>query len=283
MRFARLFPWLVAAFAVVWGLQRQPDPQAAVEWSQRTFVRLAQQVYPAVVNIDVLQEVPVFPFFADESPVMVQKGVGSGFIIDGDGLIATNHHVVRGKSELTVLFSDGRRLKGVVRASDGVTDVALVKVKGNGFPVLRLADSDRIQPGDWVMAVGSPLGLRKTVTAGIISATGREFSEAERMNYLQTDAAINPGNSGGPLIDLDGEVVGMNTFIAQGAQGIGFAIPSNMVRHIVSQLKTMGVVERPWLGVKVAKLTPDLARRLRGTPGRGVVVFEVVTQSPVAR
>jgi len=283
MQAGRYAGWLVAVAAIAWGALKEPDPQAAVEWTQKTFVQLAQRAAPAVVNIDVVQEVRAFPFFGEESPVIQQKGVGSGFVLESDGLIGTNTHVVRGKADLTVTFSDGRRLRGKVLASDTLTDVALVRVQARGLPVLPLADSDKVQPGDWVMAIGSPLGLRKTVTAGIVSATGREFSEAERMNYLQTDAAINPGNSGGPLINLAGMVVGMNTYIAAGAQGIGFAIPSNSIRDIASQLKTHGQVQRPWLGVKVARLTPDLASQLGGTPGRGVVIFEVVPTSPAHR
>ena len=283
MKIRAWLPWSITAVAVAWAIVGAPAPEAAVEWGPKTFAQLARRVSPAVVNIDVLQEVQVFPFFSGEGPVKVQKGVGSGFVIDSTGLIATNHHVIRGRNEITVTFSDGRRIRGKVLASDDVTDVALVRIPGQGLSTLALANSDAAQVGDWVLAFGSPLGLRRTVTSGIISATGREFSEAERVNYLQTDAAINPGNSGGPLVNLAGQVVGINAFIAAGAQGIGFAIPSNTVRDVVTQLRTHGRVERPWLGVKVARLTTELANQVGAKAGQGVVIFEVIPGSPSAR
>ncbi|MBU6428181.1 MAG: trypsin-like peptidase domain-containing protein, partial [Cyanobacteria bacterium REEB65] len=218
-----------------------------------------------------------------QSGTVIQKGIGSGFVVNSDGLVVTNEHVVEGRSEMTVTLSDGRRFKGKVLGYDSNVDLALVKVPAKGLPALPLADSNRAEVGDWVEAFGSPLGLQKTVTAGIISAVNREFSHAERLSYLQTDAAINPGNSGGPLVLLAGQVVGMNTFIAEGAQGIGFAIPSNTIRTTIAQIRAHGTIARGWLGTVVARITPELGRYLGVKAGRGIVIVDVTPASPAAK
>ena len=257
-------------------------PASVVGWGPRSFAELARRTSPSVVNISVVREVAEVPLFGPPG-YYVQKGIGSGFVIDPAGLILTNDHVVEGKKVVTVTFPDGRRMRGKVLGFDSNVDVALVKVPATHLPALRLADSNTAQAGDWVLAFGSPLGLQRTVTAGILSAVNREFSQSEHQSYLQTDAAINPGNSGGPLVLLDGLVVGMNTFIARGAQGIGFAIPSNTLRSTIAQIRLHGTVARPWLGVTVAKLTPELARYLGVRVGKGIVVVQVSPGSPAAR
>lgn len=252
------------------------------------FTKLVQRVSPAVVNIDVVRRVRqrMFEWFgeASEPSTTVQRGVGSGFVIERTGLIVTNHHVVAGKPDLTITLGNGRTLHGKVIGSDPLTDVALVRVQASNMAALLLGNSDRAQVGEWVLAFGSPLGLRRTVTAGIISSTNREVSFNERIGFLQTDAAINPGNSGGPLVNMAGQVIGINTAIAAEAQGIGFAIPINSLKLILNELKTTGHVSRAWLGISFAEITPELQENfpeLRGK--RGLVVAQVVPGGPAAR
>lgn len=223
----------------------------------------------------------------------VVRGSGSGFIISQDGQIITNAHVVNGADQVTVVLKDGRRLQGRVLGADSVTDVAVVKVNTNGLPVARLGNSDQILPGQAAIAIGNPLGLNNTVTQGIISATGRSSSDLgvpdRRIDYLQTDAAINPGNSGGPLLNASGEVIGVNTAIIQGAQGLGFAIPINSARRIADQLIAKGKVEHPYLGVQMTELTPEVQQQINQNSNvkinrdRGVVIVGVVRNSPAAR
>lgn len=217
-------------------------------------VRAVDQVGPAVVRIDssrtVRNRVPaVFqdPFFRrffgdvpNQPRTRVERGQGSGFIIRPDGLILTNAHVVSGADTVTVKMKDGREMQGKVMGTDSLTDVAVVKVQGANLPTVRLGNADQLKPGEWAIAIGNPLGLENTVTVGIISATGRSSSDVrvpdKRVDFIQTDAAINPGNSGGPLLNQRGEVIGMNTAIIGGAQGLGFAIPINTAQRIADQL-----------------------------------------------
>lgn len=223
----------------------------------------------------------------------VVRGSGSGFIISQDGQILTNAHVVNGADQVTVVLKDGRQLQGRVLGADSVTDVAVVKINATGLPVARLGNSDQILPGQAAIAIGNPLGLNNTVTQGIISAIGRSSSDLgvpdRRIDYLQTDAAINPGNSGGPLLNASGEVVGVNTAIIQGAQGLGFAIPINSARRIAEQLIATGKVEHPYLGVQMTELTPELQQQINQNTtvkinrDRGVVIVGVVRNSPAAR
>jgi S1-C subfamily serine protease len=271
----------------------------------------AQKVGPAVVRIDSTRRVAsrglpeefsndprLRRFFgggSDRPSSRVQEGTGSGFIVDGNGLILTNSHVVDGADQVSVLLKDGRRLEGRVLGEDPVTDVAVVKVEATNLPTVSLGNSEQLQPGEWAIAIGNPLGLDNTVTAGIISATGRSSAAIgvgdRRVGFIQTDAAINPGNSGGPLLNERGEVIGMNTAIISGAQGLGFAVPINTAKRISDQLIANGKVDHPYLGVQMATITPDLKRRLSQNAenplqvqeDKGVVVIDVVPNSPAAR
>lgn len=266
------------------------------------FVELAAQLKPTVVNISTAKTIaPQKGFHRSPSPFgsdpfedffnrffeqmpqrpYKQKSLGSGFIISDDGYILTNNHVVAGADEIKVKLTDGREFKGEVKGTDKKLDLALVKIVGKDhFPVALLGDSDAIRVGEWVMAIGNPFGLEQTVTAGIISATGRVIGSGPYDDYLQTDASINPGNSGGPLFNTRGEVVGINTAIVAGGQGIGFAIPVNMAKGIITQLKETGKVTRGWIGVAIQTVTPDLAQSFGLTGEKGALVSEVVKDGP---
>ncbi|RMG10400.1 MAG: PDZ domain-containing protein [Cyanobacteria bacterium J055] len=268
------------------------------------------RVGPAVVRIDTQRSVsnpvaqqfndPLFrQFFGDRVPQMpdrqVQSGTGSGFIIDANGEIVTNAHVVDGADKVTVTLKDGRSFEGKVVGRDAVTDVAVVHIEAENLPAVSLGDSDRLKPGEWAIAIGNPLGLDNTVTTGIISATGRSSSQVgvpdKRVDFIQTDAAINPGNSGGPLLNQNGEAIGMNTAIIQGAQGLGFAIPIETVRDIARQLVANGKVEHPYLGIQMVGLTPEIKANLNNNPNsdisvteeQGVLIVRVVADSPADR
>lgn len=215
-----------------------------------------------------------------------RHGMGSGVIVDRSGIVLTNNHVVEGADEVTVRLADGREFKAQDIKTDPETDLAVLRIEGAGsLPAARLGDSDGVQIGDWVIAVGNPFGFDSTVSAGIISSKGRELPANKRIRLLQTDAAINPGNSGGPLVNLDGEVVGINTAIASsngGFQGIGFAIPSNQARWVMKQLIEKGTVARSWLGVGIEKVNADLARQFGIDRRDGVIVAEIRPNSPAA-
>ncbi|WP_218079967.1 HhoA/HhoB/HtrA family serine endopeptidase [Anthocerotibacter panamensis] len=268
---------------------------------------VVEKVGPAVVRIDSSRTVAARPsvfndpflrrFFGgvpDAAP-REQRGTGSGFIIKKEGLILTNAHVVDGADKVSVTLKDGRTFKGKVLGVDPLTDVAVVQIPAQNLPTVALGDSERLKPGEWAIAIGNPLGLDNTVTTGIISATGRSSSQVgspgERVNFIQTDAAINPGNSGGPLLNQNGEVIGMNTAIIQGAQGLGFAIPVNRVRYIAERLTTEGKVEHPYIGVRTVTLTPTLKENLNSDPNspltvsedKGVLVAGVLPDSPAAK
>ncbi len=254
----------------------------------------------AVVRIDssrtVVSSVPdIFndPFFGlDRSELQQQKqvvrGTGSGFIFNSNGEILTNAHVVDGVQNVTVTLKDGRTFTGKVLGKDKVTDVAVVKIDGSNLPTISLGNSDRLQAGERAIAIGNPLGLDNTVTTGVISALGRSGSEVcipdQQVRCIQTDAAINPGNSGGPLLNRHGEVIGMNTAIIQGAQGIGFAIPINTAKSIAQQLISQGKVDHPYLGIQMVKITPEIKQRipqdLNVTSDRGVLIVAVQPNSP---
>lgn len=222
----------------------------------------------------------------------VQRGTGSGFIVSNDGKIFTNAHVVDGADEVTVTLKDGRSFPGRVMGSDPSTDVAVVKIEAGDLPTVALGDSDHLQVGEWAIAIGNPLGLDNTVTTGILSATGRRSADIgvpdKRVEFIQTDAAINPGNSGGPLLNADGQVIGMNTAIIQNAQGIGFAIPINKAQEIAQQLIATGKVEHAYLGIQMVTMTPELQSQIRQETGmnipvdKGVVIMQVMPNSPAA-
>lgn len=270
----------------------------------------AERVGPAVVRIDssrtVQSQVPeVFndpffkQFFGSDAPTApskrVERGTGSGFVISSDGLILTNAHVVSGADTVSVTLKDGREFKGKVVGQDPLTDVAVVRVQANNLPTVSLGNSDALKPGEWAIAIGNPLGLDNTVTAGIISATGRSSSEVrvpdKRVSFIQTDAAINPGNSGGPLLNQRGEVIGMNTAIIGGAQGLGFAVPINTAQRISQQLISKGRVDHPYLGIQMGGLTPELKQQINSDrqvgfqvqDDQGVVIFKVLPNSPAAK
>ena len=218
-------------------------------------------------------------FFGDELPVPpepFQQGTGSGFVITADGHIITNAHVVDGTNQVTVTLTDGRTFEGEVVGTDPVTDVAAVKINAQNLPTVVLGRTDDLSPGQWAIAIGNPLGLDNTVTAGIISALGRSSSEVgipdKRVQFIQTDAAINPGNSGGPLLNDRGEVIGMNTAIRKDAQGLGFAIPVETFNRIASQLFEDGEVQHPYLGIQMVLLTPEMRERLNADSELGLTV-----------
>lgn len=274
-----------------------------------SFADLSQAVSPAVVNISTTKRVKgggrVFDFFQgprDRKNPMddfferffggdipqqrehKQKSLGSGFIIDGEGHILTNNHVVEDADEIKVILKDHKEFEAKVIGRDAKTDLALIKIKSwKGIQLIKLGNSDELRVGDWVVAIGNPFGLDHTVTAGIVSAKGRVIGAGPYDNFIQTDASINPGNSGGPLINLKGEVVGINTAIFAGGQGIGFAIPINTARDLISQLKDKGKVTRGWLGVMIQKVTPDLAKSFNLADEAGALVGDVTPGSPAEK
>ncbi|MEM6716270.1 MAG: HhoA/HhoB/HtrA family serine endopeptidase [Cyanobacteria bacterium P01_D01_bin.6] len=235
-------------------------------------------------------------FFGDEMPTPepFQQGTGSGFIISADGRIITNAHVVEGASQVTVTLTDGRTFEGAVVGSDKVTDVAAIKIEANDMPTVAFGSTDVLLPGQWAIAIGNPLGLDNTVTAGIISALGRSSSEVgipdKRVQFIQTDAAINPGNSGGPLLNDQGEVIGMNTAIRKDAQGLGFAIPVETFNRIAQQLFEDGEVQHPYLGIQMVLLTPEIRDRInqeneigvKVDADGGVLIVRVLEDTPAA-
>jgi serine protease Do len=256
--------WLVAA----------PAAFAQGGESPGSFAALAKRAAPAVVNIYVVQAAS-----DGMGHQRIRQGQGSGFIVDPDGYIVTNNHVVASAQQIKVRLLDQRVFDATVVGFDRQTDIALIKIKARNLPFLHFGDSDDLQVGDWVIAIGNPLGLGHTVTAGIVSAKGRVLGAGPYDDFIQTDASINPGNSGGPLIDMHGEVVGMNTMMAE-AQGIGFAIPSNMVRVIIDQLRRRGHVERSWLGAYTQPITQELADTFGLSSPRGALISQVVPGSP---
>lgn len=219
--------------------------------------------------------------------IPVPMGEGSGFVISEDGYIVTNHHVVGDADRVRVYLEDGREFTAKIVGSDPQTEIALIKVDATGLPTLQLGDSERLRVGEWVLAIGSPFGLQHSVTSGIVSACGRgNVGIVDYADFIQTDAAINPGNSGGPLLNMNGEVVGMNTAIvsrAGGNDGVGFAIPVNMVKYIVEQLREDGKVTRGFLGILIQDLTPELAKSFGISEGHGIVVADVTKDSPAER
>ncbi len=270
----------------------------------QSFADVAARVTPAVVNISTTSTVrvpgnPFRHFFGpdEEGPFgdffkkfygdtpdreMKQQSLGSGFIVDKEGYILTNNHVVEGADEIKVKCSDGREFRAKVIGRDKKTDLALIKIASlfKDLPTLVLGDSDTMRVGDWVLAIGNPFGLEHTVTQGIISATGRVIGAGPYDNFLQTDAPINPGNSGGPLVNLRGEVIGINTAIVSSGQGIGFAIPSSIAKTIISQLKNKGKVVRGWIGVSIQNITSDMVGPLGLKGTDGALVGDVVSGGP---
>jgi serine protease Do len=270
------------------------------------FAELAEKVRPGVVNLQVVKTIknagfgsrnfsgnnPFGDFFGpfsggESAPAPKQRGVGSGFVISKQGYILTNNHVVEDADQIKVKLSDGKEYDGKVVGRDPKTDLALVKIDGaSDLHPLALGNSDELKVGSWVVSVGSPFGLEQTVTAGIVSAKGRVIGSGPYDNFIQTDASINPGNSGGPLVNLRGEVVGINTAIfsqSGGNIGIGFAIPISMAKEVASQLQEKGHVTRGWLGVGIQEMTPDLTKSFGLTDKKGALVSQVMPGSPAAK
>ena len=295
------------------GAATPSSPQAATgialaENLQMGFVDVAQHVRPAVVHLGTIQRAkqrrgPNLPqgnddpffrdffnqFFGSEGPdsrsEFRRPGLGSGVIIDKRGLVLTNFHVVKGADEILIRLSDKREYRGQILGTDPKTDLAVVKFQpDHELTVATLGNSDALRVGEWAIAIGNPFGLDQTVTVGVISATGRsDVGIATYENFIQTDASINPGNSGGPLVNLKGQVIGVNTAIVAAGQGIGFAIPINMVKRVVDQLVDKGKVVRGWLGVALQPLSPDLAQSLGLDVTTGAVVGSTIAGSPAAQ
>jgi len=267
-----------------------------------------QKVGPAVVRINATRKVanPISDalknpllrrfFGEDEQPIAqerIERGTGSGFILSEDGELLTNAHVVADTDTVQVTLKDGRSLEGKVVGVDSVTDVAVVKIKADNLPTVKLGNSQNLIPGQWAIAIGNPLGLDNTVTIGIISATDRTSTQVgvpdKRVSFIQTDAAINPGNSGGPLLNAQGEVIGVNTAIRADAQGLGFAIPIETAARIANELFTKGRVEHPFLGIEMADLSPirkqqiNQENQLNVQQEAGIVIKAVTDDSPAKR
>jgi serine protease Do len=314
---SRLATVIVAALALAdaAGAQTRPAPaldsKAILQALEDAFVSVADRVTPAVVNVStkakrVPESAPPGPgpgespeseerfreffgpefferFFRRRPPRDEGRASGSGVIVDARGFILTNNHVVENAGEIEVRLSDDRKFPATIVGRDPKTDLAVLKVDAGSaaLPVAELGDSDKLRIGQWAIAIGNPFGLDRTVTAGIISATGRtRVGVATYEAFIQTDASINPGNSGGPLLNLDGRVVGINTAIVSTGQGIGFSIPINMAKDIMAQLMAKGRVVRGWLGIAIQDLTPELAAGFGVKPGSGVLVSDVMKDSP---
>lgn len=278
----------------------------ALKQTSAAFNSVAEAGIPAIVNISTVKKIkqqsfanPFFddPFFRrffdipEQNPGNGQKfkqqAVGSGVIVSDKGYILTNNHVVEGADEITVTLSDKREFKAEVIGKDPKTDIAVLKIKGDKLPVVKMGNSDQLKVGDWAIAIGSPFGLSKSVTVGIISAKGRSnVGITDYENFIQTDAAINPGNSGGALMNIDGEVIGINTAIfskSGGYMGIGFAIPINMAKKIMDDLINTGKVVPGWLGVSIQAITEDLQKQFNLPNQNGALVSEVTKGSPAAK
>ena len=270
-----------------------------------SFSNLAESASPAVVNIRTVKTIkgggrvfrhfkkgpfgdddPMKDFFdrffdEDQQRDFKQRSLGSGFIVDKDGYIVTNNHVIDNADKIVVILSDEKEFEAQIVGRDKNTDLALIKIELNhNLPVLRFGDSDTLKVGQWVVAIGNPFGLEQTVTAGIVSAKGRVIGSGPYDDFIQTDASINPGNSGGPLLNMKGEVVGINTAIVAGGQGIGFAIPVNLAKNIIAQLKNTGEVTRGWLGVGIQDISEEVAEYYGIKEKKGVLVTEVFPDDP---
>jgi serine protease Do len=302
---------VMAGFIWGFGLQQEtvakaPAPEdSKVQMVPMNFAALAQEAKPGVVNIRTVKTMKgggsesrnffgnpfggkdrfheFFGPFSERGPSrdFKQRSLGSGFILNKEGYIVTNNHVIENADEIKVKLANGKEYDAELVGRDPNTDLALIKIKGSSHLVpLKLGKSDTLNVGSWVVAIGSPFGLEQTVTAGIVSAKGRVIGAGPYDNFIQTDASINPGNSGGPLLNMNGEVVGINTAIVAQGQGIGFAIPVNLAQGIVAQLKDNGSVTRGWLGVGIQDLTPELADYYGLKDKKGVLVSQVFKGDP---
>jgi serine protease Do len=288
-----------------WSTEGQSGPRAEIQITNETVSKLTERLKPAVVNISVTQVVKAeIPqefnappgnedpfkefwkrFFGGQGPKEFKRnGLGSGFVINKDGYIVTNNHVVQKAKDITVILFNKEQYPAKVVGTDPNTDIALIKIEAKeNLAVIPLGDSDKLRQGESVIAIGNPFGLSETVTAGIVSAKGRVIGAGPYDDFIQTDASINPGNSGGPLINYYGEVVGINTAIVSSGQGIGFAVPINMAKDILIQLKEKGKVTRGWLGLSIQEVTPELARSFKMKEEKGALVSDVVGGGPAEK
>ena len=302
-------PAAISAAAIPGTATAQSSQPSAVPNGLNFIADVARQVSPAVVKINSSRTVAsqggdsfnnpqlrqFFGFPPPEQGRQVERGSGSGFIVNANGRILTNAHVVDGADKVSVILNDGRRFDGKVLGSDPVTDLAVVQVEATNLPTVSIGNSDQLQPGEWAIAIGNPLGLDHTVTKGIISAIGRSSSDIgegnKRIDFIQTDAAINPGNSGGPLLNAKGEVIGINTAIIKGANGIGFAIPINSAQNIAEQLIQKGKVDHAYLGIQMVDITPEVKQQVNSNPkapikltvDQGVILMDIVPNSPAEK
>jgi Do/DeqQ family serine protease len=309
-----LFAFAGAGFAIYALITKPPGPArattpapiATADALQAAFVSVADRVRPAVVHLGTLQVArgrrpPIMPgpnaddpffkdffdqFFGRSGPGRREEfqmpGLGSGVIVDKRGYVLTNFHVVRGADAVTVRLADKQEFRGRIVGSDGKTDIAIIKFEAPAdIRVATLGNSDALRVGEWAIAIGNPFGLDQTVTVGVVSATGRaDVGIATYENFIQTDASINPGNSGGPLVNLRGEVIGINTAIVATGQGIGFAIPANMVKRVTAQLIDRGRVQRGWIGVALQPISVELAQAMGLADTKGAIVSRVYPGSP---
>ncbi|MGJ3258402.1 MAG: Do family serine endopeptidase [Rhodospirillales bacterium] len=301
--------WLARILAVLAAMAIALQASGAfAKAAPESFSALAKKLLPTVVNISTTQtvnggpglDIPQLPpgspfedffkdFFERNQPQNRSRkatSLGSGFIVDPKGFIVTNNHVIQDADEISVILHDDTRLKAEIVGRDPKTDIAVLKVEYDGdLPVADIGDSDKIEVGDWIVAIGNPFGLGGTVTAGIISARGRDINSGPYDDYLQTDASINRGNSGGPMFNLDGEVIGVNTAIFSptgGSVGIGFAVPTSTASPVIRQLIKNGEVRRGWLGVHIQSVTPEIAESLGLSEAKGAMVASVVEDGPAA-
>ncbi|MGB5993682.1 MAG: DegQ family serine endoprotease [Desulfobacterales bacterium] len=303
------FAMLLAAVIIFSGSFYPPYSMAAKSGTTfllpDSFSNLAESASPAVVNIRTVKTIkgggrvfrhfkkgpfgdddPMKDFFdrfldEDQKRDFKQRSLGSGFIIDKDGYIVTNNHVIDNADKIVVILKDEKEFEAKIVGRDKNTDLALIKIESNhNLPVLGFGDSDALKVGQWVVAIGNPFGLEQTVTAGIVSAKGRVIGSGPYDDFIQTDASINPGNSGGPLLNMKGEVIGINTAIIAGGQGIGFAIPVNLAKNVIVQLKSTGEVTRGWLGVGIQNISEEVAEYYGIKEKKGVLVTEVFPGDP---
>jgi serine protease Do len=281
-------------------LNVDPNPVDRDQKLANSFAPIVHKVAPSVVKVSVTAKIPqrqmssndldMFRrFFGNNGPMMpdqgpqLQRGLGSGVIVSADGYILTNNHVVANAKDVEVTLNDGRQMTAKVIGTDPKTDVALIKINANNLPTISLADSDKVEVGDRVLAVGNPFGIGQTVTQGIVSAKNRATSGEGDEDFIQTDAAINPGNSGGALVDTEGRLVGINSAIltrSGGSQGIGFSVPSNLCRWVTEGLIKNGRIDRGFLGVTIQDLTPELAKAFKLDRSNGALVGDVSPSSP---
>lgn len=286
-------PTTTSSEIVPWTPEPTQEPVGYTETTQDAITSAVEKVAPAVVFIDTKFQVSTpfgfpdffYPFFDQDQ---IQEGQGSGVIVDGkNGYIMTNAHVVSGAVDIRVTLPDGRSFQGKVVGSDSFSDIAVVKVDATNLPQAPLGDTANLKVGSWAIAIGNPYGFENTVTVGVISAKNRSITNPETgrplQDLIQTDAAINPGNSGGALVNIKGEVIGINTAIIPYAQGIGFAVDINAAKQVFNDLITTGQAVRPWIGITYSKITADTAKKLNLPDQMGVIIVEIIQGSPAQK